>query len=88
MNRIKLTLKKSPTVVLEAEVITPDYFLERSNEEICTSVVYHGKREKRLDEFFDVEGESINAQNQTKHVQTIRWLFQNGSRLKISESPP
>lgn len=57
MNKIKLTLKKNPTVVLEAEVITPDYFLERSNEEICASVVYHGKREKRLDEFFDVEGE-------------------------------
>ncbi|MDE0864993.1 MAG: formylmethanofuran dehydrogenase subunit C [Rubripirellula sp.] len=57
MNKIKLTLKKPPTVVLEAEVITPDHLVERSNEEIRASVVYHGKRQRRLDDFFDIEGE-------------------------------
>lgn len=57
MNKIKLTLREAPKVVLESEVITPDRFLDQSNEEIRASVVYHGKRQKRLDDFFDVDGE-------------------------------
>ena len=57
MNKIKLTLKQNPTVVLEAEVISPDHFVDRSNEEIRAAVVYHGKRQRRLDDFFDIEGE-------------------------------
>lgn len=72
MNKIKLTLKKSPTVVLESEVITPDCFLERSNQEICESVVYHGKREKRLDEFFDVEGEFSDRLEIHGDLQRVR----------------
>ena len=57
MNKIKLTLREAPKVVLESEVITPDRFLDQSNEEIRASVVYHGKRQKRLDDFFEVDGE-------------------------------
>jgi formylmethanofuran dehydrogenase subunit C len=47
MNKIKLTLREKPVVVLEAEVISPDLFVEQSNEEIRASVVYHGKRQKK-----------------------------------------
>ena len=57
MSTIKLKLKQEPTVVLEAEVITPDMLVTLSNQEICALTVYHGKREKRVDDFFDVEGE-------------------------------
>lgn len=57
MSQCVLRLKKDPVVTLEAEVITPDRFAEMSYEEICSSTVYHGKRQLRLDEFFDVEGE-------------------------------
>ena len=57
MTTITLRLKQEPTVTLEAEVITPDHMAGRSHEEICASVVYHGKRQRRLDEFFEVEGE-------------------------------
>ncbi len=57
MSTIKLTLRDAPTVTLEAEAITPDRFRSLSNQEIGALTVYHGKRERRLDEFFDVEGE-------------------------------
>ncbi len=54
VSTIKLTLKQSPEVVLEAEVISPDHFAGRSRDQIAASVVYHGKREKRLDDFFEI----------------------------------
>lgn len=57
MNPITLTLIQEPTVPLEAEVITPDRLAMLSHQEIRSSVVYHGKRQRRLDEFFEVEGE-------------------------------
>jgi formylmethanofuran dehydrogenase subunit C len=57
MSGIKLTLKQEPAVTLEAEAITPDRFAGLSNTEICALSVYHGKREKQLDDFFEVEGE-------------------------------
>ena len=57
MSEVILRLKQDPVVTLEAEVITPDKFAEMSHEQICESIVYHGKRQLRLDEFFEVEGE-------------------------------
>lgn len=57
MSAITLTLKRQPTVFLEAEAITPDNFAQLSSEQICASVLYHGKRQRRLDDFFEVEGD-------------------------------
>ncbi len=47
MSTITLTLKQQPTVPLEAEVLSPDALLGLSHDEICSSVVYHGKRQLR-----------------------------------------
>lgn len=57
MSTITLKLKQPPTVTLEAELISPDNFAGWTNEEICAATLYHGKRQCRLDEFFDVDGE-------------------------------
>lgn len=57
MSVIKLTLKQVPAVTLEAEVITPDRFVALSNKQICQLPVYHGKRERQLGDFYEVEGE-------------------------------
>ncbi len=57
MNPITFRLKQEPTVTLEAEVITPDRMLEMSRAEIAASTLYHGKRQRRLDEFFEIDGE-------------------------------
>jgi formylmethanofuran dehydrogenase subunit C len=69
VNTIKLTLKQEPTVVLEAEVISPDHFSGRSCDEIAASVVYHGKREKRLDDFFEVAEEGERNDNACDSIE-------------------
>lgn len=57
MTPLTLRLKHEPTVTLEAEVLTPDHLANCTREEIGASVVYHGKRRRRLDEFFEIEGD-------------------------------
>ena len=54
---VTLHLKQPPSVPLEAEVLSPNVISELSNSEIRSLVVYHGKRQVPLEEFFDVEGE-------------------------------
>ncbi|MGI9473400.1 MAG: formylmethanofuran dehydrogenase subunit C, partial [Rubripirellula sp.] len=83
MSTIKLTLKQAPTVVLEAEVITPDSFAEQSNEEIRSSIVYHGKRQKRLDEFFDVEGERSDSIELHGNLHRVRQIGRGMSRGEL-----
>jgi formylmethanofuran dehydrogenase subunit C len=53
---ITLRLKEIPTVPLEAEALTPDRMVGQSNAAIRALPVFLGKRQCRLDEFFDVEG--------------------------------
>jgi len=55
---IKLKLKKQPSVPLEAESITPDNFAGKNIDEIKGLIVYHGKEEETIGDYFDVSGES------------------------------
>ena len=57
MTAIKLTLKTAPHVPLELEVLTPDNLAVRTRSEIQALPVFLGKRQLRLEEFFDIEGE-------------------------------
>jgi len=59
---ITLTLKEQPPVPLEAEMLTPDAVAVLSNEAIRALPVYLGKRQRRVDDFFDVEGEASDGQ--------------------------
>ncbi len=84
MNRIKLTLKKEPTVVLEAEMITPDKLGALSGKEIAALTLYHGKREKRLDEFFEVEGEKSDTIEIRGNMHRVRQIGRAMSRGAIT----
>jgi len=53
---IALTLKEQPTVPLEAESISPDAMSGLSHEAVRALPVFLGKRRRRLDDFFEVEG--------------------------------
>jgi formylmethanofuran dehydrogenase subunit C len=55
MSTITLTLKELPTVPLEAETLTPDALGGLSREAICAASLQHGKRQCRIDDFFEVE---------------------------------
>src|SRR5439155_6352431 len=54
---ITLTLKEPPSVPLEAEMLSPDAIAPLTIEEIRALPVYLGKRQRRVDDFFSVEGE-------------------------------
>jgi formylmethanofuran dehydrogenase subunit C len=84
MSTITLTLKLPPTIVLEAEVISPDSFAGLSNEEICASIVYHGKRQRRLDEFFEVNGERSEDIELHGDLHRVRMIGRGMSRGAVT----
>lgn len=55
---LKLTLKQTSTIPLEAECITPDQLEGKSAKEIAAQIAYHGNAEVPLGEFFAVEGDA------------------------------
>lgn len=77
---ITLRLIRQPTVPLEAECLTPDLLVEKSKQEICASVVYHGKRQLRLDEFFEVEGERSDEIELHGDLERVRLIGRQMSR--------
>ena len=52
---IRFTLKETPSVPLEAEVLSPDALVSLAADQIRALPVLLGKRRRRLDEFFEVE---------------------------------
>jgi formylmethanofuran dehydrogenase subunit C len=81
---ITLQLKRQPTVPLEAEVLTPDKLAELSNDEIRSLVVYHGKRQLPLGEFFDVEGERSEDLVIHGALHKVRWIGRAMSKGSIT----
>lgn len=82
--RIHLHLKRSPTVPLEAEAISPDVMGTLSNAEIRALTVYHGKRQLPLSEFFDVEGERCHDLELHGDLKKVRWIGRAMSRGSIT----
>ncbi len=74
MTPIQLTLKAPPTVPLEVEVLTPDRLSGLTRHEVCALPVRLGKRQYRLDDFFDVEGdgsEELQIFGSTRQLKSI-----------------
>jgi formylmethanofuran dehydrogenase subunit C len=81
-------LKRPPTVPLEAEVISPDKLCELSNAEIRSLIVYHGKRQLPLGEFFDVEGERSDDLVIHGNLNKVRWVGRAMSKGTVSVHGP
>jgi len=81
---IKLTLKETPTVPLEAEVLSPSHLAELSHSEICGLRLYHGKRQMRVDDFFDVEGERSDQVEIHGDLRRVRLLGRAMTRGHLS----
>jgi len=54
---MRLLPKITPSIPVEAEVITTDAFAGKSLEEIANLPVWEGKTKRKLSDFFEVEGE-------------------------------
>ncbi len=71
---IHLTLKRAPTVPLEAEQLAPHVLSKLSHDEVCGLPIYHGKRCYRVDEFFDVDGQPSEQLQLTGDLNKVRWI--------------
>jgi formylmethanofuran dehydrogenase subunit C len=80
---ITLTLKEQPPVPLEAEMLTPDAVAVLSNDAIRALPVYLGKRQRRVDDFFDVEGEASDELAIRGDATKVKWIGRGMTRGRI-----
>jgi formylmethanofuran dehydrogenase subunit C len=81
---ITLTLNEQPSVPLEAETLSPDVTLALRNEEIRALPVYLGKRQRRVDDFFDVEGEASDELAIRGDARRVKWIGGGMTRGRIN----
>lgn len=79
-----LTLKRPPHVPLEAEVLTPDVIAPLSHGEVCALPVVLGKRQLRLDEFFEVDGPGSEELEIRGDVGRVKWIGRGMTRGRIA----
>ncbi len=81
---IVLTLKEEPSVPLEAEMLSPDITAGRTNDEIRALPVYLGKRQRRVDDFFTVEGEASEQVEIRGDARRVKWIGRGMTRGRIT----
>jgi formylmethanofuran dehydrogenase subunit C len=84
MSPITLTLKEKPHVPLEAEALSPDVLGKLSHAEVCAQTVYLGKRQLRLGELFEVEGDGSDELVIRGETTNVKWIGKGMSHGKIS----
>jgi formylmethanofuran dehydrogenase subunit C len=81
---ITLTLKESPAVPLEAELLAPDVIAGLSHDEVRALPVVLGKRKYRLDDFFEVEGPGSDDIEIRGSVERVKWIGRGMTRGRIA----
>jgi formylmethanofuran dehydrogenase subunit C len=84
VTRTVLTLKERPHVPLEAEVLTPDVLAGLSHDEVRALPVVLGKRQRRLDDFFLVEGPGSEEVEIRGDVGRVKWIGRGMTRGRIA----
>jgi formylmethanofuran dehydrogenase subunit C len=77
---LTLTLKEAPSVPLEAEVLSPDTMAPLTIDGIRALPVLLGKRQRRLDDFFDVDGEPGEDVEIRGDVHRVKWIGRGMTR--------
>ena len=85
---LTLTLKEQPTVPLEAEVLSPDVLAPLSHSDIRGLPVYHGKRRRRLDDFFAVEGDGSDDITIRGDLGRVRCVGRKMTRGRVTIHGP
>lgn len=68
METVTLTIKKTPTLMLEAEAISPDGLAGKSLDQIKALPVHMGREQFTIGEYFDVTGATSATAGETKVV--------------------
>ncbi len=80
MSTTFFTLKEHPTVPLEAEVLSPDVLAPLKHAEVRALPVFLGKRQYRLDEFFEVEGDGGDELEIRGDAARVKWIGRGMTR--------
>lgn len=80
---ITLTLKEQPNVPLEAETLAPDRMVDLTNDALRALPVYLGKRQCRLDDFFDVEGAGGDEVEIRGDASKVKWIGREMTRGRL-----
>jgi formylmethanofuran dehydrogenase subunit C len=83
MDMITLTLKEQPSVPLEAEAISPDVMAALSHDAIRALPVFLGKRQCRLDDFFNVDGAASESLEVRGDAAKVKWIGRGMTRGRI-----
>ncbi len=81
---ITLTLKERPSVPLEAERISPDVTADLSHDALRALPVLLGKRTRRLDDFFEVEGAASDELTLRGDLSKVKWIGRGMTRGRVT----
>jgi formylmethanofuran dehydrogenase subunit C len=84
MSKTILTLRERPHVPLEAENLTPDVIASLRHEEVRALPVVLGKRQFRLDDFFDIEGAGSEELEVRGDAGRVKWIGRGMTRGQIT----
>lgn len=80
---ITLTLKAEPGVPLEAEALSPDVVAILSHEKVRALPMFLGKRQVRVDEFFEVDGDGSDEIEIRGDCGKVKWLGRGMTRGRL-----
>ncbi len=80
---VTFTLKEKTDVPLEAETLTPDVVGPLSLDAVRALPVFLGKRQLRVDDFFDVEGEPGDHLEIRGDAAKVKWIGKGMTRGRI-----
>jgi len=80
---ITLSLKEQPGVPLEAEALSPDVVASLRRDEIRALPMFLGKRQCRVDDFFEVEGEASDELVIRGDAGRIKWIGRGMTRGRL-----
>ena len=81
---LTLTLKEQPAVPLEAEVLSPDVMSPMAHDAIRALPVFLGKRQCRLDDFFEIGGEAGDELEIRGDAAKVKWIGRGMTRGRIT----
>jgi formylmethanofuran dehydrogenase subunit C len=81
---IVLSLKEPPTVPLEAEALSPDVMATLPHDRIQALPVYLGKRQRRLDDFFTIDGAASDEIEIRGDATRIKWIGKGMTRGRLT----
>jgi formylmethanofuran dehydrogenase subunit C len=84
MSKTIFTIKERPTVPLETEVFSPDVIAPLKLDEVRALPVFLGKRQYRMEDFFEIEGAGSDDLEVRGDAGRVKWIGRGMTRGRIS----